>query len=59
MKTTTGDQSPKRRTVLYWLTAAFSGVVMSRFFKGKEKKEEPVKFLAQDGTLVEVDARFL
>ena len=59
MKFTMGNTKNNRRGWLYWAAGTLSALVLWRFTKKVEKKDEPVKMLTEDGQLVEVDARYL
>lgn len=51
-------KSPSRRKFLFWGAGLLSGASLFRFAwmsKAREKEEESVKMLTQDGRLVEVD----
>ncbi|KIC94604.1 hypothetical protein [Flavihumibacter solisilvae] len=49
-----------RRTLLYWFTAVFSGLMFRRIFSsGKKEEVTTMKFLSHDGKLVEVDSKYI
>ncbi|AYB35150.1 hypothetical protein [Chryseolinea soli] len=59
MKFAKGNTGNNRRRWLYWVAGILPALVLWRFIKKVEKKNEPVKMLTEDGQLVEVDPRYL
>ncbi|ANE51953.1 hypothetical protein [Flavisolibacter tropicus] len=62
MNISPGPNMRDRRTVLYWLTGAFSALLFWKLqprAPQKQEKEAPVKMLTEDGRLVEVDMKHL
>ena len=62
MEFTKDNNTNNRRKLLYWGASMLTALVFWRFNKKVEKKiepvNEPVKMLAEDGQLVEVDPRY-
>jgi len=60
MNNTPETNKRDRRKVVYWITGALSALMFWKLLpNGKQKKEEPVKMLTEDGQLVEVDMKHL
>jgi len=54
------QKSPSRKKFLLLTAAAFCSASILRIFTARKKEQkDTVKMLAQDGTLVEVDRKFL
>lgn len=54
------QKSPTRKKFLLWGAAVLSSLTFMKFFSGrKEKKNETVKMLTQDGKLVEINSELL
>ena len=60
MNSSPGTNKRDRRKIIYWITGALSALMFWKLVPGnKQKKEEPVKMLTEDGQLVEVDMKHL
>lgn len=59
MKFTEANSKTNRRGLLHWAAGTLSALILWRFTKKVDKKDEPVKMLTEDGQLVEVDPRYL
>jgi len=54
------QKNPNRKKFLLWGAAVLSSFTVLNFFSGsKQKKNETVKMLTQDGKLVEIDKKLL
>ena len=59
MNDSAGGSKKDRRKVLYWMAGALSVLMFWKYAPKPEKKCETIKMLTEDGSLVEVDIKYL